>query len=102
MKKVAVVYSSKSGTTKICAEYIAAQIVGSQLINLNEVIPDISAYDAVLIGSGIRMAKMYKPVKKFLAKNSQLLNSKKRFCSSATFIRKRSIKHLKRISLKIS
>ncbi|MDT2396020.1 flavodoxin domain-containing protein, partial [Enterococcus avium] len=72
MKKVAVVYSSKSGTTKICAEYIAAQIVGSQLINLNEVIPDISAYDAVLIGSGIRMAKMYKPVKKFLALKFQV------------------------------
>ena len=58
MKKVAVVYSSKSKKKKICAEYIAAQIVGSQLINLNEVIPDISAYDAVLIGSGIRMAKI--------------------------------------------
>lgn len=77
MKKVAVVYSSKSGTTKICAEYIAAKIVGSQLINLNEELPDISNYDTVLIGSGIRMAKLYKPVKKFLTKNVQILKDKK-------------------------
>lgn len=77
MKRVAVVYSSKSGTTKICAEYIAAKIVGSQLFNLNDESPDISNYDTVLIGSGIRMAKLYKPVKKFLTKNAQILKDKK-------------------------
>lgn len=75
--KVMVVYSSKSGITKRCAEYIASKIVGSDLVNLNEEVPDISAYDAVLVGSGVRMAKIYKPVKKFLAKNAQLLSTKK-------------------------
>lgn len=74
--KVLVVYYSKSGTARDCAELLEKQLptVKTTLCrpNKNGEIPvSVSDFDAIVIGSSVRMGRMAKPFGKFLDMNKE-------------------------------
>lgn len=64
---VLIAYASGSGTTKECATNLADKLKGKiALIDLQkQTVSDLTAYDAVVIGSNVRIGKIHKSVKKF-------------------------------------
>lgn len=95
--KTLIAYASKTGATKKCAEYLYNEIKEKQetdLINLKESAPDVSLYDTVVIGSPIRMGKIQRSVKNFMAKYEDILKDKNLYiffcCSADEFMEKYS------------
>ena len=56
-----ILYATKSGATSECADLLA-QKIKCVADDLGKTVPDISSFETVIIGSGIRMGKIYKPV----------------------------------------
>ncbi len=75
--KILIVYATKSGASRECAELLAAKLTDCSLVDLSKQVPDIASYDAVILGSGVRMGKIYKLMKGFIEKNRDALLSKK-------------------------
>lgn len=72
-----VIYSSKYGTTKTCAENIAKGLNNANFVDIKKVKGiDLSAYDTVIIGSSIRMGQTNKKIKKFCEQNAEELTKK--------------------------
>lgn len=76
MSKVAIVFFSKGGRTRDVAEYVA-KALGADTFDLksNPTI-DLSAYDRIIVGSGIRMGKPYKPAVQFAVDNADAFKGK--------------------------
>jgi len=72
-----ILYATKSGAAKECAHLLAAKLTECSIRDIAGPIPHLENYDTVIIGSGVRMGKLYKPVRIFLRKNSSILLSKK-------------------------
>lgn len=76
--KVLIVYASKTGTTKKCANILANELnlnCDCTLCDLSNSFPSINNYDMVVIGSSIRMGALNKKVVSFISKNeTKLLN----------------------------
>lgn len=66
MTKILIAYASKSGTAQEAAEEIASRLPGSTLINLSRQKPNLSDYDAVILGSGVRIGAPLKDMKNFV------------------------------------
>ena len=79
--KTIIAYQTKSGVSKEIAELIAAVLSENygmevDIIDLKEnKNPDITNYDNIVVGSGIRMGRWYKHPKSFLSKHD--FNNKK-------------------------
>lgn len=71
-----ILYASKSGASRECAELLWARLADCSICDITKDLPDIEPYDTVIIGSGIRMGKLYRPVRAFIRKNMNLLLSK--------------------------
>ncbi len=72
-----VIYSSKYGTTKTCAEKLARGLNNANLVDVRNVKGlDLSVYDTVIIGSSIRMGQVNKKIKIFCEENSKELINK--------------------------
>ena len=73
--KTAIIYSSKTGTTKKCAALLAANIGADScdLFEVTEALPDISDYECVVVGSYVRMGVIDKKISAFLEKNKEKL-----------------------------
>ncbi len=72
-----VIYSSKYGTTKTCAEKIAQGLNNANLADIKKIKGiDLSAYDTVIIGSSIRMGQINKKIKIFCEHNTEELIKK--------------------------
>lgn len=74
--KTVIAYATKSGATRECAQLLAAGIADCSIWDLSKRIPNIEEADIVIIGSGIRMGKLYKPVRKFIDNNLAALLKK--------------------------
>jgi len=68
-----ILFASKSGATRECAELLAARIANSTVFDLSKKEPDLHDADTVIIGSGIRMGRMYKAVRVFIERNLEKL-----------------------------
>ncbi|RDB63837.1 hypothetical protein C1878_03300 [Gordonibacter sp. 28C] len=73
--KTLVAYSTKSGASRLCAEHLAERLPAATLADLSCDQPDPTGFDAVVVGSGVRMGKFYKPALRFLSANEQALSS---------------------------
>ncbi len=78
--KVLVAYASKTNATAQHAGAIAGALKGAgmnvDIVNLRESgKPDLAGYDAVIIGSGVRIGRWYGPAKRFL-KGKELAGKK--------------------------
>ena len=74
---ILIAYASKSGTTEKCAKKLAELLPNVTLLNLCDKSIDITTYDTVIIGSGIRMGMIHKKVRSFIEANVSQLNMKK-------------------------
>ncbi|MDR0198563.1 MAG: flavodoxin domain-containing protein [Methanomassiliicoccaceae archaeon] len=68
-----IAYATKGGASRECAEILASEIGGCTICDLDGNVPDIKDFDTVVIGTGIRVGKAYKPFKKFLEGNTDAL-----------------------------
>lgn len=84
MKKVLLVYGSRYGSTAEISERIGEILEDNgmdvELINLEEIklknLPKLEDFDGILVGSGIKINKMTKSVRKFLSKFTDILKKK--------------------------
>lgn len=75
--KTLIAYATKSGASRECAELLAAKLTDCALVDLSKQVPDTQSYDTIILGSGVRMGNIYKPMKSFIEKNRDALLTKK-------------------------
>ncbi|MGC9322800.1 MAG: flavodoxin domain-containing protein [Kosmotogaceae bacterium] len=77
--KTAIIYATRSGTAEKCSEKLSEMLAGeSAVINIKKVSsPDLSGYDAVIVGSSIRIGKVHKEISEFVQKNLETLKEKR-------------------------
>lgn len=77
--KILIVYSSKTGTTKRCAEILADKLnCDTDIVNIKKIKQyDIRGYDKIVIGSNVRMGQIDKQIKQFCVENHQILVEKR-------------------------
>jgi len=75
--KTIVIYSSKSGAARECAELLAEKMKDCAVCDLAKETPDIDAAETIIIGSGVRMGTIYRPVRKFIKENLENILSKR-------------------------
>lgn len=73
-----IVYASKYGFTKTCAEILAKKLGENvDIYDLNSNLPDLMKYDKVIVGGSIYAGKIRKPVMRFCTDNLNTLKGKK-------------------------
>lgn len=75
--KTLIAYATKSGASRECAKLLADKLADCFLVDLSKQVPDIASYDTVILGSGVRMGNIYKPMRGFIEKNRDALLAKK-------------------------
>ncbi|BCN30522.1 flavodoxin domain-containing protein [Anaeromicropila herbilytica] len=72
-----IVYASKHGTTKKCADLLAKQLVGNvELVNLNKAYSITTwNYDTVILGGSIYAGRIRKEISDFCTKNMKELKN---------------------------
>ena len=79
MKKVLVVYATKSGCTQSIAERVGAVMAQSgarvDVLSPDKAV-DPSGYDYILVGSGIRIAQWHRSAVEWLTTHAEILRSK--------------------------
>ena len=77
--KLLIAYATKTGTTEECAEMLASHFSGHEVVlaNLEKETPEVSDFDAVVIGSNVRAGKIHKAVKAFAQANADSLANKR-------------------------
>lgn len=76
--KICIAYASKSGTAQEAARRLSAFLPGAELIDLAKETPVLDSFDAVIIGSGVRMGAIHKDARKFIDENKTNLCKKRR------------------------
>lgn len=78
MKKILIVYASKTGSTVTAAELLERALAGRDvtLCSVEDAASDPSDYDVVVMGSCIRYGKLYKPMREYLSRWESVLQSK--------------------------
>ena len=79
MSKVLVVYGTKTGCTAGVAERIAETLSAKgATVDVKPVAdkPDPSGYDAIVVGSGVRMSNWHAPVKEWVAAHADALKAR--------------------------
>lgn len=79
--KSLIVYSSKKGATKKCAEQIKKGILGEVKMITSKEAQDLSleSYDNIILGSPVYAGRLDKDLKKFCQSREEELNKKKTF-----------------------
>ena len=75
--KTLIVYGSKTGTAKQCAEALAARMPGAVLCDIAAEKPDASGYDVVVLGGGVRMGMLPNELRQYAEANKAILAQKK-------------------------
>lgn len=75
--RIIILYSTKSGASQQCAELLSKQLNDCVICDISKMVPDVTSYDIIIIGSGVRMGKLYKPALNFIKTNETLLLTKK-------------------------
>lgn len=73
-----IIYSTRHGATKKCAELLKFKLFGAEIIDLKENPNfDFSSYDTVIIGGSVNAGRVKGSLKKFCEKNKEELLKKK-------------------------
>lgn len=78
-RRVLILYATKNGTTKKCANMLADKIDAFAEVTVNNLAdadPPTSSYDLIVLGSPIRMGRIHKKVKKYIKNNKNILGVK--------------------------
>ncbi|HUS99060.1 MAG TPA: flavodoxin domain-containing protein [Candidatus Thermoplasmatota archaeon] len=88
--KTLVAYFTKGGASEECAKIIAETLTENRLVvdicNLAQDIPEVAAFDTVVLGTGVRMFRVYRPWKKVLKQKALSDKHLFMFLSSGTAI----------------
>jgi menaquinone-dependent protoporphyrinogen IX oxidase len=88
--KTLVAYFSKGGASEEYAKVIAKTLTANGLVveirNLAYDIPDVTAFDTVVLGTGVRMSRVYRPWRKILRQKTLSNKHLFMFLSSGTAI----------------
>ncbi len=90
--KILVAYYTKGGATeeyaKVITETLTTKGFSAEIHNLAHDTPDVASYDIVIVGTGVRIFRVYRPWKKILKQKT--LNNKRLFIflTSGTAIEK--------------
>jgi flavodoxin len=76
MAKAIVLYNSKGGNTELVAKHIAEGLEAD--IGNNKKVPNLDAYDLIVVGSWMIMGKLSSPGKKILKKVTAKISTKKK------------------------
>ncbi len=74
--KIAIMYATKTGTTRECAEILKMRLPGQEVETFDlahDVPPAPDAFDAVIIGGPIRFGKLHKSVKRYLTDHADAI-----------------------------
>ena len=77
--KVIIIYASRGGVSKRCAEILRDKINSSfevSVFDIENAPPSPDSFDVVVIGGSVRMARINKKLKKYLREHAQILNKK--------------------------
>lgn len=74
-----IVFSSKYGSTKKCAEYLSEKIKGSVVMNLAENEPNLNCFENIFVGGAVYNGKLSPNIRKFLSVNEKTLKDKNLF-----------------------
>lgn len=76
--KILIAYYSKSGTARTCAELLGRELSNHkvELADLSVTFPDPAEFDAIVVGSSVRMGKLGKPFVKFVSELGNALKNK--------------------------
>ncbi len=74
--KTAIVYFSKTGSAAECARELYRLLPDSRLVNLAVDKCNISSYDNIILGSGIRYGKISAELKKYISENELEIRKK--------------------------
>lgn len=77
--KLLIAYATKTGTTRECAEKLGAYFSAHEVViaDLEKETPQVADFDAVVIGSHVRVGKIHKRVKQFVEDNEVALMGKR-------------------------
>lgn len=75
--KTLIIYTSKTGTTKKCANLLKEKLNDVDIANIKSLNNDLNSYDLIIIGTPIRIGLIDKNIKKFLINNLDILKTKK-------------------------
>ena len=76
--KVLIVYSSKNGVAKKCAEILNDKLANSfeiSLVSAEESLPSPECFDVVIIGGSIRFSRLEKNLKSYIRTNAETLSN---------------------------
>ncbi|MCI8553714.1 MAG: hypothetical protein HFJ80_02055 [Clostridiales bacterium] len=73
--KSAIVYASQTGTAAKCARELAGRLE-ADLLEADGDSPDITRYDAVILGGGIRLGRLNRSLRKWITCHRQELGQK--------------------------
>ena len=85
--KTLLLYATKSGAARECAELLAKELTDCTVCDLRHAIPNPELFDTIIVGSGIRFGKIYKPAAKFIQQYKNVLLTKSvsfYFCNCET------------------
>ncbi|MDF2921500.1 MAG: hypothetical protein K0R57_414 [Paenibacillaceae bacterium] len=71
-----ILYATKSGASKECADLLGASLMDCTICDVTACPPDLARYDTIIVGSGVRMGKLYKPARNFILDHQELLLAK--------------------------
>ena len=76
--RIAIIYATKSGTTRECAEILAEQLHRHD-VSVFDVskAPDLEQYDVIVLGFSIRMGRAIKSARRFMKENADILVRKR-------------------------
>lgn len=75
--KIVILYATKSGAARECAVLLSKKFGDCPVHDLSRPVPDLSGFDTIILGTGVRMGAIYKPARCFLRQNIRLLLTKK-------------------------
>ena len=78
--KVLIAYAGKTGTTERAAKLLGKRFSNVTLRDLTVGSPNPDDYDAVIVGSSIRMGTLHKDARRWLEDNWDVLKTKKFGC----------------------
>lgn len=72
--RILIAYHTKGGASKTYATTIAESLISEgfsiDLVDLKAKVPDVSAYDAIILGTGVRLSRVYGRWKKIFKQRS--------------------------------
>lgn len=75
--KTLIVYGSKTGTAKQCAEALVSRLPDAVAVDIEKEKPDPSGYDVVVLGGGIRMGLLHNDIRQYAESCKDILKTKR-------------------------